>query len=61
MPKFAIVDSDGTMDDDRYNTMQEAVDAACKEASENAEAEVEVIQILKTVSSTLKIDVEDVI
>jgi len=60
MAKFAIVDVDGTMEDERYDTLDSAIAEATKDVSDNADTEVEIVQIIKRVSSTLVVDVKDV-
>ena len=59
MAKFAFVSDDG-MDDKRYETLEEAIAAATEEVTGTPESEVEVVQILKRVSSELRVDVVDV-
>jgi len=58
MPQFAVLTEDG-VDDKRYDSIDEATDAA-KAAVEDPDTEVEIVQILRKVSSTLEITVEDV-
>jgi hypothetical protein len=59
MAKFAILDDD-TMDDKRYDSMDEALEAAKGKVSDTPDSEVEVVQIIKRVSSELKVIVFDV-
>jgi archaellum component FlaF (FlaF/FlaG flagellin family) len=57
--KFAIIDSDGQIEETRHDTLEKAVEAATSDVSDNPDTEVEVVQIIKVVSSTLKVDVTD--
>ena len=59
MAKFAILDDD-TMDDKRYDSLDEALEAAKEKVSDTPDSEVEVVQILKRVGSELKVTVFDV-
>ena len=58
--QFATIDTDGTISDERYLTLDKAVEAATKEVSDNPDTEVEVVQVIKKVSSELKVNVDDV-
>jgi len=55
--KFGIVDGDGQLGEDKYDSLDKAVEAAKTEVTGNPDTEVEVVQFLKLVSSTLKVEV----
>jgi hypothetical protein len=59
MSKFAITDQDGSLTDERYNTLEEAIEAAKNDVKEEPDSEVEIWATVKKVSSTLRIDVLD--
>jgi archaellum component FlaF (FlaF/FlaG flagellin family) len=61
MAKFAIMDSDSVVDEERFNTIEEAVEKATQMVTDDADTEVEIVQIIKKVSSTLKVDVVDIV
>lgn len=61
MAKFAIMDVDGVVDEERFNTIDEAIEKATQMVTDDADTEVEIVQILKKVSSTLKVDVVDLV
>lgn len=59
MSKYAVVDRDGSVGDERYDTETEAIEKAKELVTEEPDSEVDVVMVTKTVSSTLKIDVLD--
>lgn len=61
MSEFAMIDTlHGQISDKRYPTMAEALAEAQENVTDNPDTEVEIIQVLKRVSSSVKIDVVDV-
>jgi hypothetical protein len=60
MAKFAVVEVDGSLGDERYDTVEKAIDAAMVDVTDNPDTEVEVVQVVKTVVSSIKVDVKDV-
>lgn len=60
MAKFAVVEADGTLGEERYDTVEKAIDAATVDVTDSPDSEVEIVQVIKKVTSSLKIDVEDV-
>lgn len=59
MAKFTIVD-DGELSNVQYNTIEEATNEAETKVRDTPDSEIEVVQILKIVSSKLQIDIKDV-
>lgn len=59
--KFGVIEDDGTVSNDRFETVDKAVESAKKLVSDSPDTEVEVIQFVKVVSSELKVDVKDVV
>jgi len=57
--KFAIVDDEG-LSEERYDTIDKAIEDASKTVSDTPDSEVEIVQVVKKVSSELKVSVEDV-
>lgn len=60
MPQFAIIESDGTVEEGRFDNLDKAVGEATKMVKEDPETVVEVAQILKQISATIEVNVEDV-
>ena len=60
MPQFAIVDGDGELLSERFTDIDAAVAAASKIVSEEPGNSIDVIQLLKTVTSEVTVIVEDV-
>ena len=61
MAKFAVAEPDGTLGKDRYDTLEAAVAAATEEVTDTPDSDVEIVQVVKRVSSSLDIKVEDVV
>ena len=59
MPKFAVLSDDGA-GEERYNDIEEAVAVARQVVTDEPDSEVEIVQVVKMVSSSLEIDVKDV-
>ena len=59
MSQYAVTDQDGALDDKRYTTLEEAIEVAKNDVTENPDTEIEVWVKVKLISSTLKIDVLD--
>lgn len=60
MAQFAVLDNDGQASEERFDTMDKAIAKAKEMVTEEPDSEVDVIQFVKTVSSTLQVDVQDV-
>ena len=50
--KFAIIDGDGEVKDERYETLEDVLVAANRDVTDTPETEVEIVQVIKKVSST---------
>jgi hypothetical protein len=61
MAKFAVVETDGTIGEERYDTIEKAIEVATVDVTDSPDSEVEIVQIIKKVVSSLKVDVEDVV
>ena len=60
MPKFFAVLTDDGAGEERYDDLDGAVVAAKQLVTEEPDSEVEIVQVLKKVSSSLQIDIKDV-
>jgi hypothetical protein len=60
MAKFAMIETDGTLGQERYETVEKAVEAATAIVTDSPDSEVEIVQVVKKVVSTLEVKVEDV-
>lgn len=58
MPKFAVVDLD--VGEDQYDTLEAAVEAAKNTVKDEPDSTIDVVQIVKNVTSRLEVVVEDV-
>jgi hypothetical protein len=58
MPKFAIVDLE--VGEEQYTTLEAAVDAAKNTVKDEPDSTIDVVQIMKNVTSRLEVVVEDV-
>jgi len=58
MPKFAVVDLD--VGEERYDTLEAAVEAAKNTVKDEPDSTIDVVQIVKNVTSRLEVVVEDV-
>lgn len=58
--QFVIIDSNDEVKGDVHKTLDEAVAEATKLVTDDPDTMVSVAQIVKTVTSTVEIDVEDV-
>jgi len=61
MAKFAVVEMDGTICEERYDTIEKAIEVATVGVTDSPDSEVEIVQVVKRVFSSLKVDVEDVV
>lgn len=60
MAKFVILDDGGAVSEDSYASIDDAVKAAKEKVTEDPDTAVEVAQVIKTVTSSLEVTVEDV-
>ena len=60
MAKFVITGVDGDLTGFMYDTLEDAVAAAKAIVKDEPDSDVEVMQVLKRVGSTLTVNVEDV-